>query len=172
MSSPHPATRPDKAHDSCSTRPFNSHTTSFVYDGFDRLATTTYPGGSTETFSYDADGNVLSRKTRANATIAFAYDTLNRLVTKTPPAPAPVVSYGYDLTNRLVGISDTGAAIAAAVPPAPNTRYTASYAYDALNRPTNVTWDPAPAAAAPTTSSVTFTHAYNRTTQRSGQSAT
>jgi YD repeat-containing protein len=86
--------------------------------GFDRLATTTYPGGGTETFSYDADGNVLSRKTRANATIAFAYDTLNRLATKTPPAPAPVVSYTYDLASRLMSANDTSPAIAAALPPA------------------------------------------------------
>jgi RHS repeat-associated protein len=151
----------------------NGNATGFAYDGFDRLATTTYPGGGTETFSYDADGNVLSRKTRANATIAFAYDTLNRLVTKTPPAPAPVVSYSYDLAGRLTGVSDTGAAITAAVPPAPNTKYTTSYAYDALNRPTSVGWDPAPAVATPaSTIAVTFSHTYNRTNQRSGQSST
>ena len=41
----------------------------------------------------------LTRKTRANQTIAFAYDTLNRLKTKTPPSPAPVVSYAYDLAG-------------------------------------------------------------------------
>jgi RHS repeat-associated protein len=151
----------------------NSNSTSFAYDGFDRLATATYPGGgSTETFSYDANGNVLTRKTRANATIAFAYDTLDRLITKTPPSPAPVVSYGYDLASRLTSVSDTSAPVTAALPPAPNTRYTASYAYDSLNQPTNVTWDPAPAALAPAASSVTFSHAYNRTNQRTAQSTT
>jgi YD repeat-containing protein len=51
---------------------------------------------------------VLSRKTR------FAYDTLNRLRTKIPPSPAPVVSYAYDLAGRLTGVSDTSAAITAA----------------------------------------------------------
>jgi YD repeat-containing protein len=36
----------------------NGNTTSFAYDGFDRLATTTYPGGGgTETLTYDTDGN-------------------------------------------------------------------------------------------------------------------
>jgi hypothetical protein len=49
----------------------------------------------------------LTRKTRANQTIGFAYDTLNRLITKTPPSPAPLVSYRYDLSNRLMGVSDT-----------------------------------------------------------------
>jgi len=56
--------------------------TNFAYDGLDRLATTTYPDSSTETLSYDADGNVLTRQTRAGQTITFAYDTLNRLATR------------------------------------------------------------------------------------------
>jgi YD repeat-containing protein len=44
-------------------------TTSLAYDGLDRLATTTCPDSSTETFSHDADGNVLTRLTRASQTI-------------------------------------------------------------------------------------------------------
>lgn len=151
----------------------NGNATSFAYDGFDRLATTTYPGGSTETATYDADGNVLTRKTRANQTITYTYDTLNRLATKTPPSPAPVVTYRYDLANRLIGTSDTSAAIAAAVPPSGSSvQYTTSLAYDALNRPMTIAWDPAPAAASPSASSVTFTHAYNKVNQRAGQSVT
>jgi RHS repeat-associated protein len=151
----------------------NNHATSFAYDGFDRLATTTYPLGSTETLTYDADGNVLTRKTRANQTVSFAYDTLNRLITKTPPSPAPVVSYRYDLAGRLTGVSDTSAAIAAAVPPSgPSVQYATTAAYDALNRPTGISWTPAPTAAAPTASSVTFGHAYNKANQRIGQTAT
>ena len=39
--------------------------TTYVYDGFDRLATTTYPLGSTETLTYDPDNNVLTRNSRA-----------------------------------------------------------------------------------------------------------
>ena len=148
--------------------------TSFAYDGFDRLATTTYPGGSTETFTYDADSNVLSRKTRANGTITFTYDTLNRLATKTPPSPAPVVSYRYDLAGRLTSVSDTSAPVNPALPPSPGTpvQYATSYAYDSVNRPISVAWDPAPAAASPTASTVTFSHSYNKTNQRTGYSTT
>ncbi len=143
-----------------------------AYDGFDRLATTTYPLGSTEVLTYDADSNPLTRKTRANQTIAFAYDTLNRLKTKTPPSPAAVVSYGYDLAGRLTTIGDTSAAVTAAVPPSgPSVQYAANYNYDALNRPTAVNWTPAPIAAAPSASSVTFGHAYNKANQRVGQTA-
>jgi RHS repeat-associated protein len=152
----------------------NSHATNFVFDGFDRLATTTYPLGSTEALTYDADSNVAMRQTRAGQTIAFAYDTLNRLTTKTPPSPAAVVSYGYDLAGHPTRLSDTSAAITAAVPPSPATsvQYATSTGYDALNRPTAVTWNPAPTAAAPTAAGVTFNHAYNKVNQRIGQIAT
>src|SRR6266481_2758841 len=137
--------------------------------GFDRLATTTYPLGSTEVLTYDADSNVLTRKTRAGQTIGFTYDTLNRLKTKTPPSPAPVVSYAYDLTGRLTGVSDTSAAIAAAVPPTPpSVQYATTAAYDALNRPTGISWNPAPTAATPAAGSVSFGHSYNKANQRIG----
>jgi YD repeat-containing protein len=35
----------------------NNQATGFAYDAFDRLATTTYPLGSTETLTYDADSS-------------------------------------------------------------------------------------------------------------------
>ena len=145
----------------------NNNTTNFAYDGLDRLATTTYPLGSTETVTYDADNNVLTRKTRANQTISFGYDTLNRLKTKTPPAPAPVVSYAYDRAGRLTGVSDTMAAVP---PTSPSVQYATTAAYDTLNRPTGISWNPAPTAAAPAAgSSVSFGHSYNKANQRIGQ---
>jgi RHS repeat-associated protein len=152
----------------------NNNATAFAYDGFDRLATTTYPGGSTETFTYDADGNVLTRKTRANQTVSFAYDTLNRLSTKTPPVPAPVVSYAYDLAGRRTSVTDTSTAINPALPPSGSSvQYATNFTYDSLNRPTGVTWDPAPAVTVPTTgANVTFTHTYNKANQRTGQTVT
>jgi RHS repeat-associated protein len=151
----------------------NNHTTSFAYDGFDRLATATYPLGSTEILTYDDDSNVLTRKTRANQTINFAYDTLNRLTTKTPPSPATTVNYRYDLNNRLTRVGDSSAAITAAVPPSgTSVQYTTTAAYDALNRPTGISWTPAPTAAAPTASSVKFTHTYNKANQRNSQTVT
>ncbi len=147
--------------------------THFAYDGFDRLSTTTYPLGSSEVLTYDADSNVLTRRTRADQSIVFAYDTLNRLATKTPPSPAAVVSYGYDLAGRLTSVSDTSAAVTAAVPPSgTSVQYATSFGYDAVNRPTAAAWNPAATAAAPTAGSVTFSHAYNRANQRIGQSVT
>lgn len=148
----------------------NNHATSFAYDGLDRLATTTYPLGSTETFTYDADNNVLTRKTRAGDTIGFTYDTLNRLKTKTPPSPAPVVTYGYDPAGRLTSVSDTSAPVTAVA--SPSGPYVASYSYDAMNRPVSANWTPAPAQTTPAASSVTFGHSYNKANQRVGQTAT
>ena len=65
----------------------NGNTISLApYDGFDRLSTTTWPDGSTEALTYDADGDVLTRKTRAGPTITYSYDTLNRQVSSIHPA--------------------------------------------------------------------------------------
>ncbi len=46
-------------------------TTNFTYDGFDRLSMTTYPNGSAESLTYDANGNTLTRKTRKGDTLNF-----------------------------------------------------------------------------------------------------
>jgi YD repeat-containing protein len=107
-------------------------------------------------------------------TITFTYDTLNRLATKAPPSPAPVVTYSYDLLGRLKSASDAGATIPAAVPPSGSSvTYASSYSYDALNRLTRVALDPVPAATAPSSGSVvTFGHTYNQANQRSGQTTT
>ncbi len=114
---------------------------------------------------------MLTRKTRAGPTVAYVYDTLNRLITKTPPSPAQVVSYGYDLAGRQTSVSDTSAAITPVAPPGGVTvAYTTTYAYDALNRPTAISFDPAPAATSPAAGPVvTFGHSYNAVNQRIGQ---
>ncbi len=146
----------------------NGNTATFTPDGFDRLATTTYPGGSTEVLGYDFDGNVLSRKTRAGATVGFTYDTLNRLSTKAVPGEA-TVTYAYDQASHLIGVSDSSASMTA---PASSASYSATYAYDQLNRPLAVNWSPAPAQTTPTATSASFTFAYDPTNRRIGQTAT
>ena len=152
----------------------NGNTTAFAYDGLDRLSTTAFPGGSTEVLTYDADSNVLTRKTRAGSTpIAYTYDTLNRLLTKTPHSPWPAVSYSYDLSGRQTAVSDTSAAIASIDTPVSTTTYAAAYTYDALNRPRAASWDPVPAAASPAAGPlVTFNHSYNKANQRTGEAVT
>ncbi len=62
-----------------------THTTTYTYDGFDRLAVTTYRTASHEDLTYDAGGNILTRRNRAGQTLAYAYDLLDRLRTKAVP---------------------------------------------------------------------------------------
>ncbi|WP_395714457.1 RHS repeat-associated core domain-containing protein, partial [Reyranella sp.] len=51
--------------------------------------------------------------------------------------------------------------------------YATTFTYDALNRPTAVAWDPAPAVTAPAAGPlVTFGHSYDRTNRRIGQTVT
>jgi YD repeat-containing protein len=145
----------------------NGHATGYAYDGLDRLGTSTWPDASTEVLAWDADSNVLSRKTRKGDTVTLTYDTLNRLASKAAPAEA-TVSLSYDLAGRLIAASDTSAAVVA---PAASASYAASYSYDALNRTVGASWSSAPAQATSTATSVSFTHAYDATNRRIGQTA-
>jgi hypothetical protein len=70
-------------------------------------------------------------------------------------------------------VGPTSAPITAALPPSgTSVQYATAAVYDALNRPTSVSWTPAPTASAPSSSSVTFAQAYNKANQRIGQTAT
>lgn len=89
--------------------------TSYGYDGFDRLATTTFPsttkGAGTsnssdyEQLSYDANGDLTSRRLRDGNTIYYGYDYLTRLKIKDLPGSEPDVTYAYDLLGHLTGAS-------------------------------------------------------------------
>jgi RHS repeat-associated protein len=91
--------------------------TSYLYDGFDRLSVTSYPsptkgsgtssGTDFEQLTYDANGNITSRRLRDATTIGYAYDNLNRLTTKDLPGSELDVSYTYDLPGRLKSAATT-----------------------------------------------------------------
>ncbi|WP_395714453.1 RHS repeat-associated core domain-containing protein [Reyranella sp.] len=164
----------------------NTNTTGFTYDDFDRLVTIGYPAAAapsppqaatTETFTYDNDGNtydndgnIVARKSRADQNFTFDYDGLNRLIMKSVPG-GQTISYSYDLAGRLTSVGDNSAAIVPAVSPTGSTvTYATTFTYDALNRPTGIAWDPAPAVTAPAAGPlVTFGHSYDRTNRRIGQ---
>ncbi|MEI9889150.1 MAG: hypothetical protein WDN08_22125 [Rhizomicrobium sp.] len=88
-----------------------THTTTYTYDGFDRLAVTTYPDSSHEDLAYDAGGNILTRRNRAGQTLAYAYDLLDRLRLKTVPwagsLPGHAAVTAYSLAGRVTGQSDS-----------------------------------------------------------------
>jgi RHS repeat-associated protein len=80
---------------------------SFVYDSLSRLTSATNPESGTDTYAYDANGNVTTRvEPKANTTNAavttstYSYDALNRLLSKVHADPIDANSYyGYDGTG-------------------------------------------------------------------------
>lgn len=69
-----------------------SGTHSYVYDALDRLTQVTYPGPQTDTYSYDALSNRLTK----NAT-SYTYDAADEMLT------AGGVTYGYDSNGNQTG---------------------------------------------------------------------
>jgi RHS repeat-associated protein len=88
-----------------------AHTTTYSYDGFDRLLRTTYADTSHEDLSFDANGNILTRTNRSGQTLTYAYDLLDRLRTKAIPAGAANTAHSiatsYTLAGRTSGMTDT-----------------------------------------------------------------
>ncbi len=102
-----------------------THTTSYLYDGFDRLKKTTFADGTfLQNTTIDDDGNVKKLKTRAGENMVYTFDKIDRVLTKAVPATAAsaanTVTLTYDLTNA-VNVSDTNGNVVA-------------NAYDALGR--------------------------------------
>ncbi|MDA1101490.1 MAG: RHS repeat-associated core domain-containing protein [Proteobacteria bacterium] len=64
-------------------------------------------------------------------------------------------------------VSDNSAAITAVS--GSQAAYTTNLAYDALNRPLTVSWDPAPVQATPTAATVSMAHSYDASNRRIGQ---
>jgi RHS repeat-associated protein len=153
----------------------NGHQIGYVYDGYDRLAQTTYPDGTSEQYTYNPDGAPLQKTARSGQTIVYTYDALNRMATKTPTGEtAGAVNYGYDYSGRLlqaadatsttpysIGYDTAGRAIGYSDQQGRNTQvqldgvgnrtrlqwpagtngagsYFVTYAYDALNRMTEI----------------------------------
>ena len=101
--------------------------TSFAYKhGTDKVTAITYPDGSEEHYSYDANNNLISFIDRNGYKIAYTYDVLDRLtkaegqegdkkeyeydaagnITKVTDALGNATLYSYDLNNNLVKVTD------------------------------------------------------------------
>ncbi|MBA4041963.1 MAG: hypothetical protein C0474_09250, partial [Sphingobium sp.] len=116
----------------------NGNRTVYGHDGFDRVAQITYPSpsigggvnpGDFEAFSFDANGNVISRRLRDGQTISYGYDALNRLTLKqhnqaSSPQDGPV-AYSHDLLGRTTLIARLSDGV------------TSTIGYDALGRMTS-----------------------------------
>ena len=140
----------------------NRNRSDYTYDTYDRLSQLNFPsttlgaqGASTtdyETYGYDANGNVTSRRLRSNDTITFTYDALNRETVKTVPGSGTAndVFSTYDnlsrrLSARFNSTSSSDAVIwtwdALGRPLTESTfGRTLTSAYDLAGRRTRLTW--------------------------------
>jgi RHS repeat-associated protein len=103
------------------------NTTSFTWQPqaqesftFYNLAKIAYPDGTSETFTYDASGNVLTATDRAGKKTTYAYNSAGQVLTVTNPA-AGVTTLAYNADATLANMKD----------PAGNVT---SYSYDNLKR--------------------------------------
>ena len=103
----------------------NNNTTSYTYDGYDRLIRTTYPNGTYEQLTLDNGGRIQSALMRDSRSITLATITW----TGSPPARCRVGSsdtYTYDLAGRIITAATSGLG-------------TFTRAYDTAGRLTSVT---------------------------------
>ena len=137
--------------------------TAYAYDGFDRLSQTFYPslnkgardsdGSDFEQLTYDANGNILSRRVRSGAIIGYSYDALNRMTHK--GGPLADRDYTYDNLGRMLtatfstgGLGVTNAydalsRLTSTTNSASGTAETFTYGYDAAGRRTSIAYPPA-----------------------------
>ena len=110
-----------------------TYTDSYTYDSMDRIQSKVTPEG-TLSYTYDAAGNVASiSSSNANgASMSYTYDDLNRLATVTDNRLSEnnVTTYTYDNASNLVTVTT------------PN-GVQSTFAYDALNRVTGLSSQPA-----------------------------
>ena len=123
------------------------NTTTYLYDGFDRLERTTFPDLTYEELTYDANGNIKTRRTRAGELFAYDYDALNRLEREDVPYSTIDITFTYDLAGRSLTVTDAagsitntydGAGRLETVTSADNK--TLTYGYDAAGNRTRLTW--------------------------------
>ena len=158
----------------------NGNVTTYDYDGHDRLSRLNLPsknkgtisspnlpdGSDYEGYSYDPNGNMLTKRKRDGKIISMTYDALNRIIKKSPQGQSAVeyrynriglqievkfagsaasIRHHYDSAGRLTSTNDRGRTLSYAYDKASNRtmvkwpdQFYVTYDYDALNRVTAV----------------------------------
>ncbi|MBI1746624.1 MAG: hypothetical protein HYR55_08555 [Acidobacteria bacterium] len=78
---------------------------SYEYDAFGFVSRIVYPDGSSERFTYNALGKVLTRTDGLNNVTSYTYDSLGRTQCQTDPNNHSTC-YEYDVLNRATAIID------------------------------------------------------------------
>jgi len=77
----------------------NGNTTTYLYDGHDRLNRVNFPNATYELFGYDGNGNKTSWRKRDGTTFTYQYDVTNQLKTTLVPSESSI-NYIYDGVGR------------------------------------------------------------------------
>ena len=99
---------------------YETHTTFYQYDSFDRLTTVTQPASTVTEYGYDKHGNLISVTDAEGHETAYIYDDMGRVISTTSPDTG-TVTYVYDGVGNLLQKTDAMA-------------ITTNYNYDFLNR--------------------------------------
>ncbi len=83
----------------------NNHTTLYTYTYRNEPAATYYPDGTSESVTYDKNGNVYTRTKADGKVITYDYDNDNRLTKITYPT-LTATQFGYDADGRRTSMSD------------------------------------------------------------------
>ena len=78
-----------------------SRSRSFSFDSLSRLITSANPEVGQLTYTYDANGNVATKKDARAITTSYGYDLLNRVTSRTYSNSDPSVTIVYDQANCL-----------------------------------------------------------------------
>src|ERR1041385_4000664 len=80
-----------------------SQTRTFVYDSLKRLTSATNPENGSAGYTYDNNGNLLTRTDARGVVTTIAYDVLNRPTAKTYSDGTPNIAYFYDSQSLPAG---------------------------------------------------------------------
>ncbi|MCW3099800.1 MAG: repeat-containing protein, partial [Chthonomonadaceae bacterium] len=121
----------------------NSHVTAYVYTSRNQPSVTTYPDSTTEGWSYDNAGNLLTHVDGNGATVSYGYDHRGLLTSVSYPTGTGI-SYTFDVAGQKTAMTDaTGSTSytpdgAGRLTSVTTPNGTVGYAFDTANRRTSM----------------------------------